>query len=78
MADKESNTTEIALLKQQARIFETELAEIKIAVKDVAEQLSIFNGTVKTGKWIVVSILVAVGALGHKGIVWASNFLAGN
>lgn len=78
MTNDNRNNVEIALLKQEVAILKEDLIEIKTTLKEVVTQLNLFNTTIKTGKWIVVSLLLSAGALGHKGITWASQFITGN
>lgn len=69
---------DIAVLKEQMTDTKSDMAEVKDTQKDILEELKTFNTTVKTGKYIVVTILLAAGAFGHKSWEWLAQILTGN
>lgn len=77
----------VALLKQQVNALDekidTHIDETKESMKtiqdtqdEILKELAIFTTTIKTGKYIIISILLFAGALGHKGWEWASKIIS--
>lgn len=72
-----SNDTDIAILQQQMQALVSTVTNLTNTHKEILDQLNTFNTAIKTGKWIFVSFLLTMGALGHKGYDWAAKFLTG-
>lgn len=70
------NKVAIAILQEQMKTVLLAQEQLINNQTEILKEIQVFTTAITTGKWIFGSLLVIIGALGHKGIVWATDFIS--
>jgi len=70
------NRVDIVRLQEQMKAVLDTQEELIDTQKQILTELNTFTSAIKAGKWIFGLILLTLGAIGHKGIVWATDLLS--
>lgn len=69
---------DVIILKEQMEVLQATVEKMVNSLTNVGEDLRTFKNLITTGKWLFGSILLALGALGHKGADWIHSLIYGN
>lgn len=70
------NREDIVRLQEQMKTVLLAQEQLINNQTEILKEIQVFTTAITTGKWIFGSLLVIIGALGHKGIVWATDFIS--
>jgi hypothetical protein len=69
---------DIIVLKKEMETMSTSFNKLVDKFEILSDDLKTFKNLITTGKWLFGTILLTLGAMGHKSVDWIHSLIYGN